>query len=98
MRLSSADENKKLLSILVIVVPLAAYVLHFILFRGWIVDDAGISFAYARNLADGNGLVAQPGSAPVEGYSNFAWVVLLAPLFLTKKYSRCMMSGQSAPA
>lgn len=54
------------------------------LFRGWVVDDAGISFAYARNLAEGHGLVSQPGVAPVEGYSNFSWVMLLSPFFLLR--------------
>jgi hypothetical protein len=55
-----------------------AYVLHALLFRGWIIDDAGISFAYARNLAFGHGLVSQPGVVPVEGYSNPSWVFLTA--------------------
>jgi len=45
----------------------------------WLVDDAGISFAYARNLAQGAGLVAQPGKAPVEGFSNPLWTLLLVP-------------------
>lgn len=44
----------------------------------WIVDDAGISFAYARSFATGHGPVVQPGAAPVEGYSNPTWVALLA--------------------
>jgi len=44
----------------------------------WVVDDAAISFAYARNLAAGEGLVAQPGGERVEGYSNPAWVLLLS--------------------
>lgn len=57
------------------------YLLHVLLFGGWIVDDAGISFVYARNLAAGHGLVSQPGLEPVEGYSNFLWVLLLAPFF-----------------
>lgn len=39
-------------------------------------DDAFISFRYARNLAEGLGLVWQPGVA-VEGYSNFLWTALL---------------------
>jgi arabinofuranosyltransferase len=42
------------------------------------IDDAFISFRYARNLAEGHGLVWNPGEAPVEGYSNFLWVILLA--------------------
>ena len=43
----------------------------------WIVDDAGISFAYARNLAEGHGPVVQAGAAPVEGYSDPTWVAVL---------------------
>lgn len=62
--------------------PLLLYVLHALLFGTWIVDDAGISFVYARNLAAGWGLVSQPGLPPVEGYSNFLWVLLMVPFFL----------------
>src|SRR5262245_14911733 len=40
------------------------------------VDDAFISFRYARNLANGNGLVFNPGER-VEGYTNFLWTVVL---------------------
>ncbi|HVT17737.1 MAG TPA: hypothetical protein VHQ90_16355 [Thermoanaerobaculia bacterium] len=54
------------------------YLAHALLFGGWLIDDAGISFVYARNLAAGHGLVSQPGLPPVEGYSNFLWVLLLA--------------------
>jgi hypothetical protein len=43
-----------------------------------LIDDAYISFRYARNLAEGAGLVFNPGSERVEGYSNFLWVILLA--------------------
>jgi len=42
-----------------------------------IVDDAYISFRYARNLALGHGLVFNPGER-VEGYSNFSWVMIAA--------------------
>ena len=42
------------------------------------VDDAYISYRYARNFARGDGLVYNPGQPPVEGYSNFLWVVMLA--------------------
>ena len=47
----------------------------------WLIDDAGISFAYARNLASGVGLVAQPGAEPVEGFSNPLWTLTLAACF-----------------
>ncbi len=41
------------------------------------VDDAFISFRYAKNLVEGHGLVYNPGER-VEGYSNFLWVMLMA--------------------
>lgn len=46
----------------------------------WFVcDDAFISFRYARNWALGRGLRYNLGDAlPVEGYSNFLWVVVCA--------------------
>lgn len=46
----------------------------------FLTDDAFISFRYARNLAEGNGLVFNPGGERVEGYTNFLWVVILAVL------------------
>jgi arabinofuranosyltransferase len=39
-------------------------------------DDPFISFRYARNLADGNGLVYNIGER-VEGYTNFLWTLLM---------------------
>jgi hypothetical protein len=42
-------------------------------------DDAMISMTYARNLAEGEGLVWNAGEPAVEGYSNFLWTVLMAP-------------------
>lgn len=43
------------------------------------VDDAGISYAYAKNLALGNGLVLTPGAERVEAATNLLWCLLLAP-------------------
>jgi len=40
-------------------------------------DDCFISFRYARHLADGQGLVWNPGER-VEGYTNFLWVLFMA--------------------
>jgi hypothetical protein len=45
---------------------------------GYVTDDAFISFRYAQNLADGLGPVWSPGVDPVEGYTNFGWVLLMA--------------------
>lgn len=44
----------------------------------FVPDDSYISYRYAANLAAGAGLRFNPGDAPVEGYSNFLWIVLLA--------------------
>ena len=44
------------------------------------VDDAFISFRYARNLLEGHGLVWNLGER-VEGYSNFLWILELAAIW-----------------
>lgn len=46
----------------------------------WGSDDAYISYRYARNLAQGKGLVFNPGER-VEAYSNLLYVLLIAPAF-----------------
>ena len=51
---------------------------HALAYGRWIIDDAGITYAYARSLVTGAGPVLQPGADPVEGYSNPAWLALLA--------------------
>jgi len=71
---------------LLLLVPFAVYLVGLILLGNWIMDDAGISFAYARNVAGGHGLVSQPGRVPVEGFSNFLWVVLLVPFFWARLF------------
>jgi hypothetical protein len=54
-------------------IPYAALVRRF-----WFVtDDAFISFRYSKNLALGHGLRYNLGDhTPVEGYSNFLWVII----------------------
>jgi arabinofuranosyltransferase len=49
-------------------------------YKGYIKDDAFISLRFARNLAEGNGMVFNLGEQ-VEGYTNFLWIVLSAPAF-----------------
>lgn len=41
-------------------------------------EDAWIDFKYMRNLADGYGLVSNPGGEHEEGYSNLLWVLIMA--------------------
>jgi hypothetical protein len=65
-------------SFAVLALGVGLFAVHARAYAAWLVDDAGISVAYAMNLARGFGLVAQPGAAPVEGYSDALWVFLLA--------------------
>lgn len=61
----------------------AAFVSQCLIYYNFIVDDVYISLRYARNLANGHGLVFNTGdNIPVEGYTNFLWVLMEAPLFL----------------
>ena len=45
-------------------------------------DDAMVSMRFARNLAEGHGLVYNAGQHPVEGYTNFLWTLWMAALHL----------------
>ncbi len=55
----------------------AAFLIGFARLWGYDLDDTWISLRYAQHLAQGQGLVYNPGER-VEGYSNFLWTVLLA--------------------
>lgn len=62
----------------------AIYVGHYLVFcipQSFFIEDAGITFAYARNLVQGDGLVAVPGGERVEGYSNPLWTFLIAGFY-----------------
>jgi len=64
---------------------LAAFLIYTLLavHFNWISDDAYISFRYSKHLAEGEGLRYNPGeNPPVEGFSNFLWVLLMAPFEL----------------
>jgi hypothetical protein len=62
---------------LVLALVAAGFLFHALSMSGWLIDDAYISFRYARNLASGAGLVFNPGER-VEGYTNFSWVIVAA--------------------
>lgn len=73
---------------------LAAYILYAAVFIAktifWVdgvpysalFDDMMISMTYARNLAQGYGLVWNPGGERVEGFSNPLWVAFMALIHL----------------
>jgi hypothetical protein len=56
-----------------------------------VADDAYISFVYAKNWISGLGLVFNPGER-VEGYTNFLWVALLAPLWPLSAHNPAVMT------
>jgi len=60
-------------ALLLLLLALAAA--HLLLYRGWIVDDAWITWRYAENIHQGLGPVYNAGER-VEGFSNPAWVLL----------------------
>ncbi len=67
---------------MVVLAILAAFLAYGVLAYqfNWLADDAYISFRYAKNLAAGDGLRYNVSEdLPVEGYSNFLWVLLMAP-------------------
>ncbi len=83
-----------------LIAALAVYVIHTIILRLFSIDDAYISFRYAKHLAEGLGLTWNPGYPPVEGYSNFLWVLYLAgakalnlPIALTAKVTGAVFGG-----
>ncbi len=60
-------------------------------------DDAFISWRYAHHLAEGHGLRWNLTGGAVEGYSNFAWVIIVSlfiklglPITVTVKYFACL--------
>jgi hypothetical protein len=79
--MESTPAGARLEPIASVLVGLALYSLHAAQLGSWIVDDAGISFAYARSLAQGHGLLSQPGVPAVEGFSNPLWTLLLSGFF-----------------
>ena len=70
----------------------------------WIVDDAGITLAYAKNVLEGHGLVLYPTHPREEGYSSTLWLLILVgakalgfPIASAAKYLG-LLSGAAAIA
>ncbi|MGH4016203.1 MAG: hypothetical protein ACRDSL_20225 [Pseudonocardiaceae bacterium] len=60
----------------VVALPTALIAAHGSWYGRWLIDDAGITFAYARSIATAAGPVLQPGAPPVEAFSNPAWLAV----------------------
>lgn len=74
----SRPDGSKLQLALSVGLPLLLVVAQAIFFWDFGIDDVGISWRYARHLADGHGLTWNLDGPPVEGYSNFLWVLIIA--------------------
>jgi len=71
---------KKRFAFAVLALALSANALWFYAALGWdAVDDAYISYVYARNVILGHGLTFNP-SERVEGYTNFLWTAMMTPI------------------
>lgn len=79
---TNMERNVSIRSLLAALIPFAVFEIHTLRFNNWLIDDAGISFAYARNFIHGHGVVSQVGAPPVEGFSNPLWTLIISPLFI----------------
>jgi hypothetical protein len=66
-------KNKIIFLIFIVITVL--FVIHS-LHLAVITEDAFIGFRFAKNIAEGNGLLWNIGESPVEGYTNFLWIIL----------------------
>ncbi len=59
--------------------PLLLYLVHSYWFLNYVVDDAAITFSYARNIAQYGSFSLSPNGEWVEGFSHPLWLFLLLP-------------------
>ena len=76
-QLTPAKLTVNWLFVLVAAVAVAFLIWRLISSRFVLIDDAFISFRYARNLAAGAGPTYNVGKPPIEGYTSFLWVVVM---------------------
>lgn len=77
----------------------ALFVVQVFAFHFYVVDDAYITFRYAKNFVTTGHVTWNPGERPVEGYSNFLWLLLSIgshrtgadPLVVSKVVSALML-------
>lgn len=74
-----------------LVIIFMAFVVHVLYFNSFVSDDAYISFRYAKNLINGHGLVWNIGEKPVEGYTNFLWVIIIS-IFMKMSFEPALVS------
>ncbi len=62
----------------VIVAAVVLFVVCAMIVMPFVPDDSYVTFRYAERLVQGNGFAYNTGGTPVEGYSNFLWVMAAA--------------------
>jgi arabinofuranosyltransferase len=67
---------------IILIAAVLLFIIFIFIFWDYSIDDAFVTFRYAENLTAGHGLTFNPGDKPVEGYSNFLWLILLSLLHL----------------
>lgn len=85
----------KLLNIIIISILLSSVIFSNLIFNSLSLDDSFITYRYSKKLAEGNGIIWNIGEKPVEGYTNFSWMILNAlviklgvnPLLFSKFFS-----------
>ena len=76
------QERKRVYIVSLVLLLFLVHYLAFCIPQPFYIEDAGISFAFARNAADGEGFVGYPGGERVEGFSNPLWTFLLSFWYL----------------
>lgn len=71
-------ERLKYLVILFLAISFAVFVYHVVVLWSFTADDSFIAFRYAENLALGHGPTFNAGQTPVEGYTTFLWMLIMA--------------------
>lgn len=77
MALKRLPASVKILTILLTIAAPVIFLVGAQSYWFYTVEDAFISFRYCENMLSGDGLVFNPGT-PVEGYTNFLWIMLIA--------------------
>ena len=88
----------------VLTLLMLGYLAHYLVFSPYFVEDAGISFAYARNFVEGEGFATFAGGERVEGFSNPLWTWLIAffyalkiPVWTSSKFLGALFGAVTLP-
>ncbi|MFH1760943.1 MAG: hypothetical protein ABIA63_07560 [bacterium] len=77
--MSHALKNRRII-LLPLVLIVSLFIAHAV-YLNCVAEDAFISFRFAKHLAQGYGIKWNIGEPPVEGYTNFLWVIICAAVY-----------------